>query len=116
MKHGFRIEINARTPSLNQLLGQHWAKREREKHQWGMMIKACVNNRSEISSGAPYKNIKIIMTRKRLLDVDNAIGGTKKVITDNLKLLGLIEGDDIKSVNIEYEQVKGEDKTVVWMY
>ena len=60
-----------------------------------------------------YNHVKIYILRKRLLDMDNAIGGCKPLV-DNLKVLGLIKDDDMKSVNIAYEQVKDDENMVIF--
>lgn len=54
---------------------------------------------------APRYTVSITSFRRRLLDVDNLIGGTK-YFTDSLRYSGIIPGDSPDKITIEVSQVK----------
>lgn len=101
------IKIPMRTPSLNEMLREHWAERAKEKKTWQQwMMKTRKIGFARV--------VQITSIRRKKLDFDNFVGGCKEVILDNLKATGWIEDDGPDDILGAYTQVVGHpDKTEI---
>jgi len=82
------------TPSLNKLLGQHWAHKHATRNRWRWLVKAaCLEAKVFERPNYPRARITVERTGGRLLDCDNAFSGLKFLL-DALKHEGFIEDDD----------------------
>lgn len=97
-----RVTISTAVPSLNVLLRMHWAKRRR----------LCDDAQREIMAqhGLPLparrrvaRAVRIMSYRRRLLDKDNLIGGTKPIV-DALKSCGFIWDDSPEWIELYVDQ------------
>jgi len=95
------------TPSLNQLLRMHWAKRVKEQHK---LIEIFTN--AFWAQGNKYdpnlylrdkKCVEITSFRKSLLDHDNFSGGLKPLL-DVIKSCGLIYDDSPNWIELQTRQ------------
>jgi len=95
-----KLFLDKEVKSLNYFIKHsHWGRRNRDKKQWLKVIDKVINN----YTGIYYNKITIISIRKRLLDMDNLIGGAKTLI-DSLVDKKLIKDDSPDLVKIDYKQ------------
>ena len=76
------------TPSLNELLGQHWSQLHRLKREARLALR-----------------VRITRHACRVLDADNFAGGCKFLI-DAMRHERLIPDDDPASITLAFEQVR----------
>ncbi len=106
------LTIPEASPSLNQVIRMHWAKRKRCKADWAAMIAAEI---MAVRRSFPGLELRATGRRyllierygKRSLDPDNLVGGAKEVITDNLRHFGLLLDDTDRTVQIEARNMHG---------
>ena len=91
-----------RDPSLNQLLGMHWAARSNLSKQYEIAVKLLARG---IPKATGKRRLTIERHGKRSLDKDNAYGGCK-LLVDAIKRLGFIVDDSPKHCELEVVQVK----------
>ena len=103
--------IDEATPSLNQMLRRHWSVDAKLKKRWRqlVMVAACGK-----MPKAAMTRARITITRlsPRMLDSDNATGGTKHLI-DGLRWCGVIADDTPEHVELIVKQEKGKAATRV---
>ena len=94
------------SPSLNEMKGKHWSFHHRLRKHWSMLI-LIARVQAQIPPSEPLDKlgVKIIREGRRLLDLDNLVGGTK-VVTDSLREQRLIIDDSPEHVSLSYEQRK----------
>jgi len=106
------ITIPSITPSLNQTLREHWATKSRRKEQQSreiaveLLVNYTAAQRAAFTTPRRRK-VKIHSQRKRKLDKDNLVGGSKTLV-DALTKLRLIVDDSPEWVEIEYTQATGK--------
>ena len=89
---GWRIKINAATPSQNTREGKHWGTKTREKSWWWWLIRACPHF-LEIPKATRKRRLTIERHARTVpQDPANVIGGTKGIV-DDLVQLGLFVDD-----------------------
>ena len=101
-----KITIPVVTPSLNELLNMNRHARTRLKKSYMAHIEGAVYDMKMTVNKLKRpkrRRLRIWSFRKRLLDPDNFIGGTKP-LTDALKELGLIWDDSTKYISLGAEQ------------
>ena len=102
-----KIILPLLTKSLNEYLGMHYIQRWKLKICYQWEITAMGGNDLKFKADWMEKRkVTIISHRKRLLDMDNFIGGAKALI-DALEDLELIFLDSPKYLKSEYIQYKG---------
>jgi hypothetical protein len=96
MSRSVVLTIPVLTPSLNVMLGQHWAARSKHNDSYIWHLKVALGKEEgwETKVGE-VREIEIVSFRTRVVDHDNFIGGTKGLI-DAMKKVGLIWQDDKK--------------------
>lgn len=96
------------TPSLNVYLDMYYIQRWKLKlcYQWELTAVGANNQKFKVEVGEKRK-VAVISHRKRLLDMDNFIGGAKALI-DALEDLELIFLDSPSYLKSEYIQYKGK--------
>lgn len=102
-----RIVLPEATPSLNQLLRMHWAKRRRMAKGAALAIRM---QTLAAPVASEKRRVRIERHGKKTLDEDNAYGGCKLVI-DCLKDLDLLVDDSPRWLELEVTQsrcAKGE--------
>ena len=97
--------------SQNELNRIHWSKRYKygkklEHDVWSYCLKA-KQEQHIIWKKFTKVEITFVWADNRRRDIDNAIGGSKKML-DALVLSGLIEDDNYKAADITYKMKKGE--------
>ena len=113
-------EIAAVTPSLNDLLGLHFAELTRLKRDWRMRALLAFD-RYEIppAEEGEVRGLRIVSMRRRLLDGDNLVGGAKLLI-DGMKAARFIFDDSpaVLQLNVvQYRaQSKKDERTIVGIY
>ena len=110
-----RIEIPEATPSLNQMLRQHWSKDRKLKDHWRQSVWIALyeqHGRPLWSEPMPKARLTITRHSSRMLDPDNATGGVKHVI-DALLACNLIAGDSPEHIELIVQQEKGAARTVI---
>lgn len=90
------------TPSLNETQRMHWAKRAKIADTWGLAI--ALQTRT-MPRATGKRRLTIERRGTRMLDKDNAYGGSKQIV-DIIKRLGLIIDDDAANVELEVTQTK----------
>lgn len=103
-----KIILPIKTPSLNELYRMHWSARRKLNQKWDWLLIANCKGKNK----RHYKNLIILSKRKRLIDQDNFIGGTKGLL-DTLKNSGWIKDDDLKSVTVTYQQEKSKKEETI---
>lgn len=101
--------------TLNRLLRSHWTVRRMERHAWYLLVYNSIRhgpwNRLLLQRGAapPKKRmeIKIVVTRTRPQDPDNAMGSVKPVL-DALNRLGWIVDDSPRWLDLQFSEVRGK--------
>lgn len=108
-----KFVLLGRSPSLNQLLGMHWAVRLKSERKWFHAIIATAGFKK------PPETRFIILTltsyRVKLLDVDNLIGGMKKLL-DAIVRAGYMKDDSPEHCTVNYHQElckKGQERVHV---
>jgi len=99
------------TPSANVFIRQHWAKRRKQKSDWGFLIRrAFGRTRDEVK-----KKRKVIVTRvsNRLLDRANLWLSIDKLIIDNLVSQEWLVDDSEKWIDLHVKQKTGEKKMII---
>ena len=119
LKGRLTVEIAEVTPSLNQLVRMHWAKRRKLRPQYAWAVRAAASDAGWAVGGdmypvlAPKMQVRITSYRAKTLDYDNLVGGMKPLV-DALKDACLLRDDSPEWANISYVQVAGKErKTVV---
>lgn len=120
-----RFRLSAPTPSLNETLRWHWAKKKKAQKAmaWGIKTQPTsgsvttwdATRRCTVEDYCPIPRARVRITRhgSRLLDEDNLIGGCKGLV-DVLKPasksnpygLGIIAGDEPDKLALTVWQVK----------
>lgn len=105
------LYIDEPTPSLNEMLRQHWAIDVKLKAHWSRLVMCAVSGKVP---PAPIARARITITRisPRMLDWDNCAGGTKH-LTDGLRTHGVISDDTPEHVELIVRQEKGKAATRV---
>lgn len=87
------LEISEPTPSLNRMLGEHWAKKVEQRRRWRWLVRAAMLQ-AKFFPLVPLPRARITITRygRRMCDPDNLIGGTK-MLTDSLVREGILAND-----------------------
>jgi hypothetical protein len=87
------LTIDEATPSLNPLLGRHWAHKHKTRARWAWLVKAARLN-AKVYDQPKYPKARLTIERygPRVLDADNARGGMKW-LTDQLVQQGLLLDD-----------------------
>lgn len=108
-------------PSLNTMLGQHWAKRYRAKYgkrglSW-MVRTACLEQGVEPDCDDKRKFLIVTVYKKKLYDDDNFIGGLKE-LCDVLKVHRFYADDDpdhlaLKNPKQEYSKDRKGTEVIV---
>lgn len=86
------VVIGEATPSLNETLRMHWARRRAMATQWSFAL-AIGFSAADASKANGKRKLTIERRGRRLLDEDNLAGGCKFVI-DAVKKLGYLVDDD----------------------
>ena len=107
------IDIPVRIKSRNVLDREHWAVKRRDKKEYALLIRNQMKL-NKIPDAEPKKyRLVIISIRKRLLDLDNLIGGCKHLI-DALIEENFIFDDCPEYLSLKVEQVIGKEyKTII---
>lgn len=99
------------TPSMNMLWGHHWAKKARMRKQWGWMVRA---ERLRLQKLGPLPSamklpaqVTVDRYGPRVIDRDNAIGGSKMLI-DALVAEGFLIDDSPSHLQAIYRQHVGK--------
>ena len=87
------LDIPEATPSLNRLLGEHWARKHRVRNLWHLLVTSArldakVYDRPQLAKA----RVTIERYGARILDADNCRAGTK-FLTDALVKQGLLLND-----------------------
>lgn len=91
-----KIVVPDLTPTNNVLLRMHWRRRQALNRDWVWLIKAallCNNIDLKKFSFGKRRHVHIMSYRKKLVDDDNLIGGTKSLI-DSLVANKILIDDD----------------------
>lgn len=94
------------TPSVNRLHGRHWGRKVKMRKRWGWLTRAALSearrsaflggeNRALLSPDLwplPHATVRVVRHGARLLDPDNATGGTKWLL-DSLVHEGILTDD-----------------------
>lgn len=89
--------------SINEILRWHWAKRGKVQDTYGLAIHAAMDG-VRVPRFQPTKcKVEVASYRKRLLDPDNLVGGTK-LIVDALRKLGIVYRDSPKWIDLNVSQ------------
>lgn len=89
--------------SINEILRWHWAKRRKVQDTYRMAIHAAMDG-VRVPRFKPTKcKVEVASYRKRLLDFDNLVGGTK-LIVDALRKLGIVYRDSPKWLDLGVRQ------------
>ena len=107
------IEVPRATPSANQLRRRYRNsfayKRLQETWQTEIACKIRPGIRAEIErfvlKEKPKMRVLIQLTKPRLYDLDNFVGGCKPII-DSLRKLGLIHNDSPYWLDLQVEQIQ----------
>jgi hypothetical protein len=110
------IEIDEATPSLNLLLGTHWARKTETRKRWHWLVRAGLS-RASCFERPQYARARVSIERygPRILDADNCRAGMK-FLMDGLKVHGIILDDKPAVIGepvIRQIVSKTERKTVV---
>lgn len=99
------------TPSMNSLWGHHWSKKARARKQWAWMVRA---ERLRLLKLGPLPSnvalpLHVTVDRygPRVIDADNAIGGSKMLI-DALVAEGFLIDDSPAHLQATYRQHVGK--------
>lgn len=110
------LTIPESTPSLNRMLGVHWAKKLRQRKHWAWLVKAArLHARAYESPRWPRARLTIERYGPRWIDPENFAAGTK-FLTDSLVAEGFILDDSPKVIGKPtYTQIvsKTERKTII---
>lgn len=110
------LTIDEPTPSLNRLLGVHWAKKGRIRKHWAWLVKAArLHAKAYESPRWPRARLTIERYGPQLIDHENFAAGTK-FLTDSLVQEGFILDDSPKVIGQPtFTQIvsKTERKTIV---
>lgn len=115
-----QAEIESLTPSLNDLLGVHFAELRRKKRDWHWRALLAFNA-FEIprAEKGEVRGLRIISRRRQLVDRDNLVGGVKFLV-DGMKHAGFIFDDSpaVLRLSVTQEQVrtKRDERTLVGLY
>jgi len=113
-------EIEGTTPSLNDILGVHFAELRRKKRDWRLRVLLAFD-RYEVPRAEPgeVRGLRIVSRRRQLVDRDNLVGGVKFLV-DGMKHAGFIFDDSpaVLRLSVTQEQVRTrrEERTVVGLY
>lgn len=113
-------EIEALTPSLNDVLGLHFAELRRKKRDWRLRALLAFD-RYEVprAEKGEVRGLRIVSHRCRLVDRDNLVGGVKFLV-DGMKRAGFIFDDSpaVLRLSVTQEQVrtKRDERTIVGLY
>jgi len=107
-----RLTLSAPTPSLNETLRWHWARKKKAQDVMSWELQGSPDIRKILSS-IPRASVSIVRHGSRLLDEDNLVGGVKGLV-DVLKPpgkgnpygLGIIAGDEPDKLRLTVTQVK----------
>tara|TARA_Y100000401_G_C8308839_1_gene218509 strand:- start:311 stop:676 length:366 start_codon:yes stop_codon:yes gene_type:complete len=87
----------------------HWAAKRRLRDEYILLIKSeMVNQNIPKADKNKFYTLEIVSWRKRLLDYDNLVGGTKQLI-DAMVHAGFIYDDSPKYIDLRVKQVKNSD-------
>jgi len=87
------LTIPEATPSLNRMLGQHWAHKHELRKRWAWLVRAALLE-AKIFERPRYARATVTIERTagRKIDFENAMAGTK-FLTDSLVQEGFILDD-----------------------
>lgn len=107
VEDGVQLVIAARLPSLNEFVDRHWAVSRRLKATWRMLLAHAliVDGRRWQAEHRPVccDLLRVVPSRRQLLDHDNLWGGAKKVV-DAMKELGWIVDDSPTWLTLQVDQ------------
>ena len=106
-----KIEINYRPYSRNAVDKWHWAKKQRLKHKYQILIRNEMRVK-EVKGTCEKCSIKITCGVKRIMDIDNLIAGLKQFI-DALALERYIHDDSPKWLEFEVKQEKSKEYKIL---
>lgn len=101
------LVIKRQPPSLNKLIGMHWAVKHRLKQTWIGEL-PWLNKDERATHRRVVKFTRLIGPRERRYDDDNFIGGCKP-IRDALVSMGYILDDDDAGAEFVYSQIVSPD-------
>lgn len=107
----FTLRIPEPSPSLNKYAYSHWRVRHADKKRWSSML-AIAAGLAGATLATGKRRLTIERHGKRRLDPDNAIGGAKSCVIDNLRAMKLLIDDHDDAVELVARNVplaKGED-------
>lgn len=110
------LEIPEATPSLNRMLGEHWAKKSAKRKHWAWLVRAARLEAREFPA-EPMQRARLTITRhgRRICDRDNLIGGTK-ILTDCLVREGFFVDDSPAHLETIVNQALTKNpRTTVWI-
>lgn len=96
----YQLRISRPTPSLNEIIGVNPFSLQKGKKAWFWLIRASPDFLAIPKATGP-RRMRIERYGKRLMDLDNLIGGAKMVLTDNLRKMGLLVDDTEALLKIE---------------
>ena len=112
LKYGDTIDIDHRVFSRNMIDKMHWAKKQRLKGQYRILIR----NQMRLHKIKPTEEkceLRINCYVKRLMDYDNVVGGLKQFI-DAMCTENFIHDDSPKWLDIvEIKQIKAPDFKII---
>ena len=106
-----KIEINYRPYSRNAVDQWHWAKKQRLKHKYQILIRNEMRVK-EVKGTCEKCSIKITCGVKRLMDIDNLIAGLKQFI-DALAIERYIHDDSPRWLELEVKQEKSKEYKIL---
>ena len=104
--------------SRNVLDRLHWATKRRLKQEYALLIRNQMRTKphyKELIKEPTKFTLEIVSYRKRYLDFDNLVGGSKQLI-DALTEEEFIFDDSPDYINLNIKQLKGNNTTVISRY
>lgn len=80
------------SPSLNKYAFSHWRTQYRDKQEWYVALMAAARL-ANATKATGKRRVTVVRHGRRLLDIDNAIGGLKPIL-DGMRKLELLVDDD----------------------
>ena len=107
------LTIPAVPPSANVFMRWHWSRRHRLKSQWPVLVSYALA-RVAIPKARGKRRVRIVITRRRLIDPANLHLAVDKLLFDDLVSRGILLDDSARWLDYDVEQrVGGEECTTV---
>jgi hypothetical protein len=94
----FELTITMATPSLNKYAFSHWRTQYRDKQEWHAAL-LVASRQAGATKATGKRRITVLRCGRKMLDIDNAIGGLKPIL-DGMRKLELLVDDDRHNLDL----------------